>query len=78
MRRDAREAVYRRLYSYFLTGEADGETKDYFYKEHKLTEKDVAFADSLFFAVFENEKSTVEEINDLTATYGADRLTHLD
>ena len=78
MRKDAREAVYRFLYSYFLTGETDGDTKDYFYKEHKLTDKDVEFADTLISAVLKREGEIVDMLNGLAETYGAGRINYLD
>jgi len=78
MRRDAREAVYRYLYTYFITGELDGETKNYFYKEHKLSDKDVEFADSLICAVKEHEEEMIACISELSERYSVERINHLD
>ncbi|MBQ7165260.1 MAG: transcription antitermination factor NusB [Clostridia bacterium] len=78
MRKDAREAVYRMLYSYFLTGEIDGETKDFYLKEHKLTDKDVEFADALISAVLERENDLRDELASIAVSYSVDRINYLD
>ena len=69
MRRDAREAVYRLVYSYYFTGEVDGENKEYFYKEHKLNDKDVEFADTLISATMEHEVSGLMTILQMNFTF---------
>ncbi len=78
MRRDAREAVYRMIYSYLLTGEVDGELKNYYYFEHKLNGKDVEFADTLLSAVLENEDKILKKIEGLPKGYSLDRINQLD
>ena len=78
MRRDAREAVYRLLYSYFLTGEWDGELKKYCYSEHKLNDKDVEFADGLIARISEGENKHNESISELTNSFAFERINYLD
>ena len=78
MRRDAREAVYRLVYSYYFTGEVDGENKEYFYKEHKLNDKDVEFADTLISATMEHEEEFNSAISELSSGFKLDRINYLD
>ncbi len=78
MRRDAREAVYRLLYSYLLTNEFGGENKEYFYKEHKLSNKDVEFADTLICAIKEEIEATEKIISELSISYNIERINYLD
>lgn len=78
MRRDAREAVYRLLYSYFLTEEWDGELKKNCFAEHKLNDKDVEFADGLIARILESESKHNESISELANSFSFDRINYLD
>jgi len=78
MRRDAREAVFRYLYSYLLTSEDDNETKTELYKEHKLNGKDVEFADSLICAIQKNLEEITKSISGLAIGFDVDRINYAD
>jgi transcription antitermination factor NusB len=78
MRRDAREAVFRYLYSYLLTTEDDNETKTELYKEHKLNGKDVEFADSLICVVQKNFEDITNNISQLSIGFDIDRMNYAD
>ena len=78
MRRDAREAVFRYLYSYLLTCEDDKETKTELYKEHKLNGKDVEFADSLICVVQKNFEDITKSISELAIGFDIDRINYAD
>ncbi len=78
MRRDARDAVCGLTYAYLLTGELDGEAKSFFYKEYKLDDKDVAFADTLICAVEEHEQETVAAISELSIGFDLERINYFD
>ncbi len=78
MRRDAREAAYRFLYSFLVTGEKDDELKKDLYREHKIKDKDVAFADTLISAVFEHFDEICGYISRLAVGYNIERINYLD
>lgn len=78
MRRDAREAVYRFIYSRLLSGEVDCELKEYFYKEHKLDGKDVEFANVLIDVVNENLDELTASVAELSVGFDIDRINYLD
>ena len=78
MRRDAREAVYRMLYSFFLSGDVDDELKKYYYFEHRLNGKDVEFADTLFNAVLNHAEELGGYLAAISSGYALDRINYLD
>ena len=78
MRRDAREAVCRYLYSCLITGEADCELKKYLYNEHKMNDKDVEFADTLISVVEKNQEELISELSTLSIGYNIDRINYPD
>lgn len=78
MRRDAREAVCRFLYSYFITNESDIDMRKSLYEEHKLNDKDVEYADTLIDIVIKNEEEFTENLSQLLIDFDFSRLNLLD
>ena len=78
MRRDAREAAFRYLYSYLITGEEDGEIKEYLFKEHKLDNKDVEYVGTLISDMMEREEEFISEISNLSERYNIERINYPD
>ena len=60
MRRDAREAAYKILYAEHFNDNPSEDFRKEIFAEHKLNEKDIAFAENLLGAIAENG----EEINE--------------
>lgn len=78
MRKDAREAAYRYIYSFLMTGEADDELKKDIYKEHKLNDKDVEFADTLIRTVTDNLAEFTSVLAELSVGFTEERVNPLD
>lgn len=65
MRRDAREAAYKILYAEHFNDNPSEDFRKEIFAEHKLNEKDIAFAENLLDAIAENG----EEINSIISSY---------
>ena len=78
MRKDAREAAYRYIYSFLMTNEADEELKKEVYKEHKLNDKDVEFADALIRTVIEHLPEFTGVLSELSVGFTEERVNPLD
>lgn len=70
--------MYRYLYSYLLTGEENIELKRSVYAEHKLNDKDVAFADTLICDILSNETEISDSISEISIGYSLERINYLD
>ena len=78
MRRAAREATYKVIFSYLFTGEWDADFKAKMLLEAKLTDSAVAFADGLLDYVRKNFESLADEIGSLSHGYKIDRIYPAD
>ena len=78
MRKNAREAVYKLLFSNLFNDKFDNEFKDFIYSEEKLTKEDVAFANEILNAFTENESEINKIISDLSKGYNLDRIYTTD
>ena len=65
MRRDAREAAYKILYAEHFNDNPSEDFRKEIFAEHKLNEKDIAFAENLLGAIAGNG----EEINSIISSY---------
>ena len=65
MRRDARAAAYKILYAEHFNDNPSEDFRKEIFAEHKLNEKDIAFAENLLGAIAENG----EEINSIISSY---------
>ena len=78
MRKNAREAVYKLLFSNEFNSKFDDEFKAFIYSEEKLNKEDVLFADSLIDAFYANENAVNEVISNLAKGYKFERLYSTD
>ena len=78
MRKNAREAVYKLLFSNQFNDDFDLEFKDFIFKEENLTEDDVAFANELLDNYYQNKDSINNVISSLSKGYNLDRIYSTD
>ena len=74
MRRDAREAVFIRLYRDSFFSEQDNVFAKSIYKEHNLNENDCMFAETLYKTVKENEEQLLNIIATLSQGFLLNRI----
>ena len=78
MRKNAREAVYKLLFSLQFNDKFDDNYKLFIYGEEKLSSEDIQFADNLLTAYFENEVEINEVISKLSNGYKLERIYSTD
>ena len=74
MRKDAREAVYKLLFSNQFNDKFDDDFKNYIYGECSLTKEDVNFADELLDNFYKNEEEINSIISELAKGYKLERI----
>ena len=78
MRRNAREAVYKLLFSIQFNDKFDDNYKLFIYNEENLSGDDVEFANLLLSKFFENEAFVNETISNLSKGYKLERIYSTD
>lgn len=78
MRKNAREAVYKLLFSLQFNDKFDDNYKLFIYNEEKLSSEDVEFADELLTAYFDNEEQINKVISNLSNGYKLERIYSTD
>ena len=78
MRKNAREAVYKLLFSLQFNDKFDDNYKLFIYNEEKLSSEDVEFADELLKAYFDNEEQINKVISNLSNGYKLERIYSTD
>ncbi len=78
MRKNAREAVYKLLFSNQFNDKFDSDFKNFIFEEEKLSGEDVCFANELLDAFYQNESAVNEVISSLAKGYKLDRLYSTD
>ncbi len=78
MRKDAREAVYKLLFSNQFNDKFDDEFKNYIFLEQKLTGKDVEFANELLTEYYAHEEEINGIIESISNGYKLERLYTTD
>ena len=78
MRKNAREAVYKLLFSNLFNDKFDEAFKNFIYDEENLTEEDKAFANELLDAFYANESEINEIIANLAKGYKLERIYTTD
>ncbi len=78
MRKNAREAVYKLLFSLQFNDKFDDSYKFFIYNEEKLSDEDVDFANQLLIAYFENEEYINQVISKLSKGYKLERIYSTD
>lgn len=78
MRKNAREAVYKLLFSNLFNDKFDNEFKEFIYGEENLSNEDVQFADEILDAYTKNESEINEIITKLSKGYKLDRIYTTD
>lgn len=74
MRKDAREAVYKLLFSNQFNDKFDDDFKNYIYLDCNLSKEDIAFADELIDNFYKNEEEINQIIAELSKGYKLDRI----
>ena len=78
MRKNAREAVYKLLFSNLFNDKFDDSFKNFIYEEENLTEEDKAFANELIDAFYANESEINDIIANLAKGYKLERIYTTD
>ena len=78
MRKNAREAVYKLLFSLQFNDKFDDNYKLFIFSEENLTDEDMLFANQLLDSYFNNEDAVNEIISKLSNGYKLDRLYSTD
>lgn len=78
MRKNAREAVYKLLFSNLFNDKFDDSFKNFIYEEENLTEEDKAFANEILDAFYANEAEVNEIITNLAKGYKLERIFTTD
>ncbi len=78
MRKNAREAVYKLLFSNLFNDKFDDSFKNFIFEEEKLSEEDKAFANEIIDAFYANEAEINEIITNLAKGYKLERIFTTD
>ena len=78
MRKNAREAVYKLLFSNLFNDKFDDNFKNFIFDEEGLTQEDKAFANELIDAFYANESEVNEIIANLSKGYKLERIYTTD
>ena len=78
MRKNAREAVYKLLFSNQFNDKFDTDFKLYIFNEEKLTNSDIEFANQLIDSFTINEENVNSIISSLVKGYNLDRIYSTD
>ncbi len=78
MRKDAREAVFKLLFSNQFNDKFDDDFKNYIYMDSNLSKEDVAFADEILDNFYKNEEEINGIIRELSKGYKLERIFIMD
>ncbi len=78
MRKDAREAVFKLLFSNQFNDKFDNDFKNYIYLDSNLSKEDVAFADEILDNFYKNEEEINGIIKELSKGYKLERIFIMD
>ena len=78
MRKNARESVFKILFSSIFNAESDKEFRSFIYDEDNLNEQDVSFAEKLYDAIINNEETINNDISEISKGYSLDRIYSTD
>lgn len=78
MRKDARETVYKLLFADMFNKGLEKSFVQYMYREAKLNENDIEFAQNLLNAVISHYDEIYSEITETVKNYNTDRLYAAD
>ena len=78
MLRNARESVFKILYSNIFNSQADQDFRNFIYSDDKLNDTDVSFAEDLYNAIITNSETINNDISDLAHGYKLERLYSTD
>ena len=78
MRKNAREAVYKLLFSLQFNDKFDDNYKLFIYSEENLTGEDINFANELIDSFFANEEEVNSIISNLSNGYKLERIYSTD
>ncbi len=78
MRKDAREAVFKLLFSNQFNDKFDNDFKNYIYMDSNLSKEDVAFADEILDNFYKNEEEINSIIRELSKGYKLERIFTMD
>ncbi len=74
MRKDAREAVYKLLFSNLFNDKFDDDFKNYIYLDCKLSKEDIEFANEILDNFYKNEEEINKIISELSKGYKLERI----
>lgn len=78
MRKDARDSVFKLLFSNLFNDEFDNALKLEIYNENKLSKDDIEFAEQLLSLIKENYEQLLYDIEDISNGYKIDRIYPTD
>ncbi len=78
MRKDAREAVFKLLFSNQFNDKFDSDFKNFIYVDSNLSKEDMAFADEILDAFLSHEDEINSVISELSKGYKLERIFVMD
>ena len=78
MRKDARDSVYKLLFSNLFNDDYDDALKLEIFTQDKLSKSDVEFAEELLKLINENKEQILSEIEDISNGYNLKRIYPTD
>ena len=78
MRKNAREAVYKLLFSNLFNDKFDDDFKNFIFEEEGLSDEDKVFANQLIDAYYMHESEINDVISELSKGYKIDRIYTTD
>ena len=78
MRKQARESVFKILYSNIFNGEPDKDFRFFVYQDDKLNETDIDFAEELYSTIVNNISAINDDITSLSRGYKLERIYSTD
>ena len=78
MRKNARESVFKILFSSIFNAECDKDFRLFIYNEDSLSEQDVEFAEKLYQTIISNEEVINNDISEISKGYSLERIYSTD
>ena len=78
MRKNARESVFKILFSSIFNAECDKDFRLFIYNEDSLNEQDVEFAEKLYQTIVSNEEVINNDISEISKGYSLERIYSTD
>ena len=78
MRKNARESVFKILFSSIFNAETDKDFRFFIYNDDKLNDVDVDFAEKLYKTIVDNEEVINTDISEISRGFSLERIYSTD